>query len=243
MSLAPLSEVDSRAERLVAEYRDAEAQLRSTVAAAVTGSGSARAKRKARVGARRSVGLLEAKSRPLAAGLVRLAYVRGMRLVDDKAKLGDSELSTVNSITQSLNTRLSAASATVNSNITDVFRRLILQSTAKSLLQNDDFSQAMQMLGVTGFIDRSGKRWGLEQYAKTAIRTASRQAATEATVRAMNAAGLDLLNVPFLPDPSPQCEQWNGGTFSLAGLTPGIEIITRLPPFHPNCEHWIEPVV
>lgn len=244
----PLSNVDTRAAKVIGMYRDAELQLHDIMGRAVTGKrgpkNSRREAMRARNQTRRLLGALETRSRPAVAALLRQAYVRGLRLAEPNARLSTQGQSAVDSFTTSLNDRLWTASHTVGQNVKDVFRRMTLASTAH-LMAGDDGNNhlvtVMQATGTTGFRDRTGRRWGLEQYAEMAIKTISRQATTEATLAVMKATGRDLVTVPTIGTTSEECKHWEGGVWSLFGDTADTKRITQLPPFHPGCEHWMEP--
>ena len=81
----------------------------------------------------------------------------------------------------------------------DVYRQII--DTARNTREAEwstmrkaskDALDAFANQGITGFIDRAGRRWGLAEYAEMAMRTGIQRAALAATVSSMQHWGLDL---------------------------------------------------
>lgn len=240
----PLHDVDVKMYKLTGLYRDAEAKLQLLVAAAVAPKAQQgrRTHMRTRMAARSVLEGLGTKSMPQVAALIKLAYVRGMRLVDPQAALTPSSEAAIVVLKSSLQSRLSVAQQTVNNSVSDVLRRMTLATVAQQLEANgsEAFVDTMKATGLVGFRDAAGKRWGLEQYAHMAVRTIGRQAVTEGTVYAMAEAGYDLVTVSKTENPGSACLPWDGGTFSLKG-TENHPPLLVLPPFHPECEHYIVP--
>ena len=102
--------------------------------------------------------------------------------------------------------------------------------------------------GLTGFVDRAGKRWALDTYAEMAVRTVTRQAVVEGQVARMASHGVSLARISTHASACPICQPWEGRLVSLDGETTeyqGEAVATGvdLPPYHPNCRHTIQPVV
>lgn len=68
--------------------------------------------------------------------------------------------------------------------------------------------------GVTGFIDRSGRRWELASYVEMATRTGVAQAAVQGHLDRLGAAGLDLVIVSDAPQECRLCRPWEGQVLS-----------------------------
>lgn len=102
--------------------------------------------------------------------------------------------------------------------------------------------------GLTGFVDRAGKRWALDTYAEMAVRTVTRQAVVEGQVARMASHGVSLARISTHASACSICQPWEGRLVSLDGSTTDFqgEAVASgvdLPPFHPNCKHTIQPVV
>lgn len=105
-------------------------------------------------------------------------------------------------------------------------RRLITEGTTDAL---------------TGFVDRSGRRWPLGKYTEMVARTTTREAVTVATSNRLQEAGADLVDISSHAHTADECTPYDGQTFSLTGATPGYDVLDDAPPFHPNCLHVMTP--
>jgi hypothetical protein len=101
--------------------------------------------------------------------------------------------------------------------------------------------------GITGFVDRSGRRWNLVSYVEMATRTAVSNAWDDLQAGAMARSGLDLVVVrTHSTEGSCQhCLPWLGRTLSLAGATRGVPTLDEAKAAgfrHPNCRCFWTPV-
>lgn len=127
----------------------------------------------------------------------------------------------------------------------DVYRRVI--ESARDLSGETSLESAVQDAlnqfadeGVTGFLDRAGRRWGLWEYADMAMRTALNRASLQAEITGMIRAGIDLCYANPHTGACPHCVQWQGRILSLTGRTPGYPTLQQAMDdglFHPNCAH------
>lgn len=101
--------------------------------------------------------------------------------------------------------------------------------------------------GLTGFVDRAGKRWALDTYVEMATRTAANNLAQEAHLKTLVAAGYDVVRVNVMPNCAPQCQPFQGRLLSITGATRGLyhgePIVASMEEAlargyrHPNCRH------
>lgn len=104
--------------------------------------------------------------------------------------------------------------------------------------------------GVTGFVDRGGKRWNVVHYVEMATRTACAQVAIDAHLDQVQRAGLDVVVVSVVANCSPLCAPFQGRLLSLSGGTSGvvdggrrIPVVTSVAEakarglHHPGCRH------
>lgn len=94
--------------------------------------------------------------------------------------------------------------------------------------------------GITGFVDRAGRRWNLTSYVEMATRTAVSNAWDDHQAAALVRAGVDLVVVGThsTEGSCPQCLPWLGRTLSLTGASPGHPTMAdaKASGFrHPNC--------
>lgn len=116
--------------------------------------------------------------------------------------------------------------------------------------------------GLTGFTDKSGRRWELGAYAEMVTRTAASRMHLSGQLAAMAQAGNDLVIVdnPSKAAPCRLCRPYEGHVLSLSGKSSGTstitdadgavrteDVLTSLADavahglFHPNCRHSLSP--
>lgn len=115
-----------------------------------------------------------------------------------------------------------------------------IQAAQKAL---DDLGEQ----GITGYVDRTGRRWNLVSYVEMATRTAISNAWDDLQATAMARSGLDLVLVSThsTEGSCPHCRRWLGRTLSLTGATRGHPTLddAKATGFrHPNCRCFWTPV-
>jgi hypothetical protein len=112
--------------------------------------------------------------------------------------------------------------------------------------------------GVTGFVDRGGRRWNLASYVEMSTRTHVAQAAVEGHLDRLAAAGLDLVIVSDAPQECHRCRPWEGEILTRSGggqtvisrehatedghtvkiqVAGSVDDAVRGGLLHPNCRH------
>ncbi|MFI5993157.1 phage minor capsid protein [Streptomyces sp. NPDC051362] len=152
-------------------------------------------------------------------------------------------------------------------NVEDQYRGIVAEVTATPLLGTGTRREATQDAmrrfadtGIRSFTDRAGRRWQLTSYAEMAVRTSVGRAATEAHMRTLGTAGVDLVTVSNAPRECPLCRPWEGKVLSIsAGGERTIEVehatedgrmvtvhvagsldeARRAGLQHPNCRHSV----
>lgn len=147
----------------------------------------------------------------------------------------------------------------------DLYRAAVAQTVGRVLLgTRTRRSVAQQVLdrlvesGVSGFVDRSGRRWELASYVEMATRTAAQRAMTSAHTESLRAQGLDLVIVSDAPEECARCRPAEGKIFSLSGGGAGtvtmpsvtdpsrtvtvqvagsLDRAVRAGLYHPGCRH------
>jgi hypothetical protein len=188
--------------------------------------------------------------------LVRAAYSTAALAVDRalglEAAFSGVHETAVLLLAQNAIGRLDGAVTLIGRRTVDVFRAVALQEVAVGVAAGDTRRQVSAAIekhlveervadAVTGFVDRAGRRWGLDHYAQMVARTTTREAMTTATVARMTDHELDLVTISDHGTTTPICQEFEGNTYSLTGKTPGYEVIAELPPFHPGCQHVVTP--
>lgn len=102
--------------------------------------------------------------------------------------------------------------------------------------------------GITGFTDRSGRRWDLASYGEMVTRTASGHAAIEGHMDWLAGLGVDTVYVSDSPEECDLCRPFEGEILSISGQTTGTlsdgkKVLCSVAEarsrglYHPNCTH------
>lgn len=96
--------------------------------------------------------------------------------------------------------------------------------------------------GVTGFIDRGGHHWTLENYSEMAVLTAIERSTIAGYVDDMEEYGHDLAVIDGHAGACPLCAAWEGVIISVSGRSdeyPSLQEAEDEGVFHPRCLHGI----
>ena len=145
--------------------------------------------------------------------------------------------------------------------VTDAYRSAVVSASAGTLTgattRLQDAQRAMDDLGrrgLTGFVDRAGRRWGLSTYVEMATRSTTAQAAVQGHLDRLDQAGIPLVIVSNSSRECETCRPWEGKVLSrgpVSALIPNavtgklervrvdgtVQEATRAGLFHPNCTH------
>ncbi len=134
--------------------------------------------------------------------------------------------------------------------VDDIYRQIIEAQSAAREETAASQRWAMQSAldefaanGITGFTDKAGRRWGLQEYSDMATRTAMQRASMQATMDSMERFGWDLCFVNSHMGACPKCQKWQGVIMSLSGKTEGYHTVQEAMDeglFHPNCAHILQ---
>lgn len=195
---------------------------------------------------------LRRDARPLIGPAAARAYAVGAGSADaliarPDVAFGEIHVDAVVELARALEANLTDAVAEVGRRTDDVYRRVALQQlgegTAAGLTRRQvslAIVRDLEQEGVTGFVDRAGRRWALDTYARMVARTTGREAHSLATRNRLVEAGRPLVTVSDHDTDTELCERYEGKTFTLVRRG-GYVLLRTLPPFHPNCKHIIVP--
>lgn len=152
----------------------------------------------------------------------------------------------------------STTNATVLRQTDDIYRRVIadvVRAEATGVMSRRQAAEkALQHLtraGVTGFVDKAGRRWELASYVEAASRAATMNSAIEGYAQQMQAQGHDLVIVSDVPQECAKCRPFEGRVLSLSGQVAGsitedgktvagtLDSARAEGLFHPGCRHSI----
>lgn len=174
----------------------------------------------------------------------------------------------VEQLASALSADVGRRSSNVLRDVSDVYRSAVTGAVARMATTNatrlEASQQAWQALvdrGVTGFTDRSGRRWELASYVEMAVRTVAQRAAVQGQTDRLAELGVDLVQVSNAPQECERCRPFEGKVLRNGGGKVGrvevehatrdgetvvVHVETTLDDarsrglFHPNCRHSVK---
>jgi hypothetical protein len=240
---------------LVKDFSQAESGLVALVSRTLATSNlaSLRARRRASREVSRLLGQLRDLGAPKVALFVKSSYLAGREASKAANKtLSEVDQKAIQILTDNLNGRLEDSIAIVGRRVDDVFRREGLRAASLAISSpgavDEDaikrFHKKLVDQGVTSFTDRMGGRWGLETYARMALKTTMMEAVNTGAENLIRDRGFDIIQIghngAFEPDRL--CSPHHNKVYSLFGRSDQYPLFnpTDKPPYHPNCEHFIK---
>lgn len=133
--------------------------------------------------------------------------------------------------------------------VQDAYRKVTTDVTGGVLAGSDTVHQAAQKAlnsyaarGITGFVDKAGRKWDLQSYTTMAVRTTAQRASLQGHVDRMQELGRDLVIVSTKNATCPICAPWSNMILSISGTSvkhPSIDAAKSAGLFHPNCQHTL----
>lgn len=249
---------------LIVQYERAAKMLRSLIAGAVRRGalGTAEQRRKQLAAVKRALADLERRTAGLAAVSVLGGYRVGAQFADLSAEAalpasvtdrilepefaGGANRQAMQAMQLATERKLGAAIVQVGRSAEDVFRRVGLEEVTLGVGAGLERRETSRRIvdkfageGIGAFVDRGGRTWKLDTYARMVARTVQREAASLGTLDRMSQVGLDLVKVSDHNTKTAICKEFEGKVFSISGKTRGYKKLKRPAPFHPNCKHVI----
>jgi len=105
-----------------------------------------------------------------------------------------------------------------------MYRKIVEETTAQVLAGNKTINQAVAETVIkwsdkgidTGFVDKGGRRWQLEQYADTVLRSTVNNTYNDLRTSRMKEHEIDLVLVNSYADPRPSCSRIQGNVCSMS---------------------------
>jgi len=98
------------------------------------------------------------------------------------------------------------------------------------------------IIGDGNFININGRNYNLKKYAEMVGRTRLRKVQSQAVLNLANQFESDLVEISdHQSEFDDICLEYEGNVYSLYGKTPGYDVLSEYPPFHPNCQHSMFP--
>ncbi|GAB3472368.1 phage minor capsid protein [Actinophytocola sediminis] len=143
----------------------------------------------------------------------------------------------------------------------DLYRRVVVDSelaiTTGTTTRREEIARTVDRLLAEGgdrFVDRSGRRWHLDVYARMAGRTVAGQTVVQGQLDQMVAEDRDLVIISDSARECERCRPWEGRVLSVTGSSVGQTVDGRRITatvgeargdglWHPNCRHRADPYV
>lgn len=250
---------DPAAGELTAIYQDARSRLERLVRAALErgAAGTAEYRSRQLQAVLEVLAELRDQRATIAPGAVERSYTAGALVADEAAGSPNIRFSgihrqAIDVLAANLNDSLEEAEFTVGRRTADAFRTAGLRETAAGIATGSarrEVSAALERKlledritdALTGFVDKSGRRWPLDTYAEMVARTTTREAVSLGTANRLREVKIDIVTISTHADSCTRCLDYQGKTYSLDGQTAGYEVLDQMPPFHPNCRHVLTP--
>lgn len=171
--------------------------------------------------------------------LARLARLAGKRRVAarrelDAARAALPGLEALHALAFSLVSKLRGTHVRILRWTLDAYRDVIARTAAAPVLlgvatRRRAAQVAWEQLlseGISGFVDKSGRRWELASYVEMATRSTVAQAAVQAHLDRLGDAGIDLVIVSDAPQECVRCRPWEGRVLTRVG-GPGARTVER----------------
>lgn len=205
---------------------------------------------------RRDLEHAQGERESLLSGVMERAYLTGSQQfhAEMQAVLGTTAHISPNGIKAGyiladLNNNLNAAERRILRQFDDAYANVIgaVSSEMATGVMNTrqavgDALRAFADQGITGFVDRGGHHWTLENYAEMAVLTAIERATISGYVDTMQSYGFDLAVIDGHIGSCPICEAWEGVIISVSGQDsryPSLSDAENAGCFHPRCMHGI----
>lgn len=152
-----------------------------------------------------------------------------------------------NELTENFNVQHSAILRCVDDEYRSIIAEVVALHSAGVLRRREAIAQALNRfadMGITSFVDRSGRHWEMDTYAAMAVRTAIRRAAIQGYKDYARAHDKQFVIISEHEDTCPLCMDWERKVLALDEADAGnpecdgtLADAEGAGLFHPNCDH------
>lgn len=122
--------------------------------------------------------------------------------------------------------------------ISELMDEMLKEGATRQAAKKAVMSHFLTIMGDGDFININGKNYNLKKYAKMVGRTRLRKLQSEAAKNMAIQYDNDLVEISdHNSEFDDICLEYEGNIYSLSGKTPGYDVLSEYPPFHPNCMH------
>ncbi len=154
---------------------------------------------------------------------------------------------TIEALAENLNGRFEDVCNLIGRKVNDVYRQVAIESVVSNKIGFNTIKQSAKRIreelafrGITGFVDKAGRKWNMKTYAEMAARTVSAEATRRGQWNEFLEHGEDLVQVSSHSSECPLCAPWEGAILSISGKTKGYPTVADAAAaglWHPNCLH------
>lgn len=126
---------------------------------------------------------------------------------------------------EALNQRLTRYPQDAYQRIVSLFSPTTILGVTTSRVQQAQTVARFLAEGITGFVDRGGRRWTIGAYAEMAGRTSVNRAYNDASIWRMQQSGIGLVSIVGGSDACRQCAEWFGKILSTDGSPSGPRVL------------------
>lgn len=108
--------------------------------------------------------------------------------------------------------------------IRDVYQQVTMTTVRTATVEGMDHPRALQVAlnrfadkGITGFVDKGGRRWSIDVYADMAVRTMRNNIRQEGHLRGYEETGVELVRASWHPASAPQCFPFQNELLAISG--------------------------
>jgi len=135
----------------------------------------------------------------------------------DAAPTGKGAASSIKTLVGKTTDSLDALHVAVVRRTKDEYRSIVGYAAQQQTIGVLNRREAVQLAlnqfadtGISGFVDKAGRHWGMTSYANMAVGTAVHQAANEGHLAKLTANGQNLVIISDSPHECPLCRPWEG---------------------------------
>lgn len=93
----------------------------------------------------------------------------------------------------------------------------------------------------TRFIRVNGRNFNARKYAELVVKTESSRAYNEGVFERLQRNRWDIVSINATAATCRLCADYDDNTYSLTGENPNYPVLGEVPPYHPGCQHYLEP--
>lgn len=94
----------------------------------------------------------------------------------------------------------------------------------------------------TRLIRVNGRNYDAKKYSQLVVKTETNRAYNQGTLERLKANNWDIVSINATAATCNLCSTYDSGTYSLTGADPAYPVLGEYPPYHPGCQHYVEPV-